>query len=88
MVCIEYSGALRADMVTSLRIGHFEQENRTILQNGRQSRIKNGKSVRITFFLLPPMFSETVGDWQLEVELELAGFRGEDLLFPDEKRVF
>jgi integrase len=83
MVCIAFLGALRADTVTSLRIGHFEQENRTILQNGRQSRTKNGKSVRITFFPVSPMFARTVADWQLE--LRKRGFHDDDPLFPDDK---
>lgn len=83
MVSIAFLAALRADTITSLQIGHLELGNRLVVQDGRRSRTKNGKSLRIKFFPMPQIFTEIVRDWQ--VELLKLGFQETDALFPDEK---
>lgn len=83
MVAIAFLGALRADTVTSLLVKHLDIENRVIVQDARRSRAKNGKSLRIKFFPLPPVFVEVLEEWM--EELMGLGFRPDDALFPDDK---
>ncbi|MBM1690786.1 tyrosine-type recombinase/integrase [Sulfitobacter geojensis] len=80
MVAIAYLGALRADTVTSLRICHFDVENRQILQDANVSRTKNGKSLRIDWFPIPDGFVAAVKEWI--AVLDRAGLSGQDALFP------
>ncbi|MBO6855136.1 MAG: site-specific integrase [Marivivens sp.] len=83
MVAIAFLGALRADTVTSLRLKHLDVESRQIIQDGRQSRTKNGKSLKVCFFPVPPIFVTTVSEWK--DELASLGFDAEDALFPHER---
>jgi len=83
MVCIAFLGALRADTIISLRLEHLIPENKQIVQDGRQSRTKNGKSVRIYFFPVPLALSATVKAWK--ADLVALGFQEKDALFPDER---
>lgn len=83
MVCIAFLGALRADTIISLRLEHLIPENKQIVQDGHQSRTKNGKSVRIRFFPVPLAFSATVKAWK--ADLVALGFQEKDALFPDER---
>lgn len=85
MVAIAFLAALRADTITSLKIEHIEASSKVVVQDARCSRTKNGKSLRIKFFPLSPMFARVVCDWQQEL-IDL-GFREEDALFPDEKHL-
>lgn len=81
MFAIAHLGCLRADTVTSLRVGHFETENRQIIQDGTASRTKFGKSLRICWFPISERFVEAVQEW-VEI-ITKAGLRGDDALFPD-----
>ena len=83
MVAIAFLAALRADTVTSLRVKHLQRSTRTVVQDARSSRTKNGKSLRIKFFPLPEIFSKLVCDWKDEM-VDL-GFSDEDALFPDRR---
>ena len=83
MVAIAFLAALRADTVTSLRVKHLDPASRTVVQDAKSSRTKNGKSLRINFFPLPDVFSKVVCDWKEEV-LGL-GLSEEDALFPEER---
>ena len=83
MVSIAFLGALRADTIISLRLEHLIPENKQIVQNGCQSRTKNGKSVRIRYFPVPLALSATVEAWK--AELVALGFQEKDALFPDER---
>ncbi|MEM7472253.1 MAG: tyrosine-type recombinase/integrase [Pseudomonadota bacterium] len=83
MVAIAFLGALRADTVTSLLLKHLQIGDRIIGQDAVGSRTKNGKSLRIKFFPLPPVFLDVLEKWMEEL-IEL-GFRQEDAIFPDEK---
>jgi integrase len=83
MVAIAFLAALRADTVTSLRLKHLEVSKRVVIQDAKISRTKNGKSLRINWFPLPPIFAEVVEDWLNE--LIALGFSQDDALFPDEK---
>lgn len=85
MVAIAFLAALRADTITSLRIRHLESEKRIVVQDARRSRTKNGKSLRIKFFPVPPLFAEVVVAWK--EELVGLGFGADDALFPDEKHL-
>lgn len=85
MVAIAFLGALRADTVTSLRLKHLDVESRQIIQDGRQSRTKNGKSLKVRCFPVPPIFLTTVSEWK--DELESLGFDAEDALFPHEREL-
>lgn len=80
IVAIAYLGALRADTVTSLRISHFDVQNKKILQDANESRTKNGKSLKIDWFPIPELFANTVKDW-CDI-LENKGLSGQDALFP------
>lgn len=82
LFAMPFLGALRSDTTTSLRIKHFDITNKQIIQNAAESRTKNGKSFKIDWFPVPPLFSETICEW-LE-ELKAKGFREEDALFPSE----
>ncbi|WP_412565617.1 tyrosine-type recombinase/integrase [Thalassobius sp. MITS945101] len=44
MFAIAFLGALRADTITSLRLAHFDQEGRKIIQDATATRTKNGKA--------------------------------------------
>lgn len=81
MFAIAFLGALRADTITSLRISHFDPENRKIIQDASLSRTKNGKSLKITWFPIPDCFAAAVLDWV--AVLERKGLRGDDALFPN-----
>lgn len=83
MVSIAFLAALRADTITSLLIGHLDICNQVVVQNGRSSRTKNGKSRRIKFFPVSPIFSKFVIAWKEEL-LEF-GFEDRDALFPGDK---
>jgi integrase len=83
MVAIAFLAALRADTVTSLRLKHLEVSKRVVIQDAKISRTKNGKSLRINWFPLPPIFAEVVEDWLNE--LVALGFYQDDALFPDER---
>ncbi|OUS37729.1 hypothetical protein A9Q94_04975 [Rhodobacterales bacterium 56_14_T64] len=80
MFAIAFLGALRADTITSLRVCHFDTENRQIIQDATASRTKNGKSLRINWFPISESFIEAVNDW-VEI-ITKAGLRGQDALFP------
>lgn len=83
MLAIAYLGALRADTVTSLRICHFDVENKKILQDANASRTKNGKSLKIDWFPIPDLFAVTVKEWC--AVLKEKGLSGQDALFPSLK---
>ena len=85
MVAIAFLGALRADTISSLRVGHFRVSEQIVVQDASVSRTKNGKSLRVRFFPLPAIFVETVTGWKQEL-LDL-GFGDNDALFPDEKQL-
>lgn len=80
MFAIAYMGALRADTITTLRVWHFDIENRQILQDARLSRTKNGKSLRIFWFPIQESFEVAVKEW-LDIVVK-AGLSGADALFP------
>lgn len=80
MFAIAYLGALRADTITSLRLVHFDQEGRRIIQDATTSRTKNGKSLRISWFPIAKVFVAAVSDWV--DHMQCLGLRGEDALFP------
>lgn len=81
MFALAYLGVLRAATVTSLRVCHFDSDNRRIIQDATLSRTKNGKSLRISWFPIPESFVEAVLDW-VEV-ITKAGLRDDDALFPN-----
>lgn len=83
MFAIAFLAALRADTITSLRLKHIEVSKRVTVQDARVSRTKNGRSLRINWFPLPPIFAEIVEAWV--GELVGLGFREDDALFPDER---
>jgi integrase len=85
MVAIAFLAALRADTITSLQVRHFEGKARVVVQDARRSRTKNGKSLRIKFFPVLPLFAEVVVSWKEEL-MELA-FEEADALVPDEKHL-
>ncbi|WP_175500625.1 tyrosine-type recombinase/integrase [Litoreibacter janthinus] len=85
MVAIAFLAALRADTITSLQFRHFEGEARVVVQDARRSRTKNGKSLRIKFFPVPPLFAQVVVAWK--EELLGLGFAADDALFPDERNL-
>ena len=85
MVAVAFLGALRADTISSLRVGHVRLSEQQIIQDASLSRTKNGKSLRVRFFPLPAIFSATVTGWKQEL-LDL-GFGDNDALFPDEKQL-
>lgn len=80
MFALAYLGGLRADTLVSLRLAHIDIERRTILQDGRAARTKNGKSLIIYWFPIPEVFSETVMAW-IETMKQM-GFHDDDALFP------
>lgn len=80
MFAIAFLGALRADTITSLLCKHVDVDNLLILQDGSQSRTKNGKSLRISMFPIAPIFLEVIRDWKCR--LEDMGVREDDALFP------
>lgn len=82
MVAMAFLAALRADTITSLRIGHLLRHEKIVVQDSRSSRTKNGKSLRIRFFPLPEIFAAVVCSWK--EELLSLGFSANDALFPDE----
>ncbi|MEL0436627.1 tyrosine-type recombinase/integrase [Phycobacter sp. K97] len=80
MFAIAYLGALRADTITSLRLAHFDQDGRKIIQDATTSRTKNGKSLRISWFPIAKVFVTAVVDWV--EQMQSMGLREEDALFP------
>ncbi|MBT0958210.1 site-specific integrase [Alphaproteobacteria bacterium KMM 3653] len=85
MVAVAFLGALRADTVTSLLVAHLDVRNRILIQDGRASRTKNGKSLRIRYFPLPPVFEEVVEEWR--DCLGGLGFGPKDAAFPNERHL-
>ncbi|WP_394199956.1 tyrosine-type recombinase/integrase [Litoreibacter albidus] len=83
MVAIAFLAALRADTITSLRVRHLDADHQIVVQDARRSRTKNGKSLRIKFFPVPPIFVEVVVAWK--EELIGLGYSDDDALFPDDK---
>ncbi len=83
MVAIAFLSALRADTITSLRVKHIEVARRVTVQDAAVARTKNGKSLRIKWFLLPSIFEDAVVEWLNE--LTDLGFEGDDALFPEER---
>lgn len=80
---LAFLGALRADTLVSLQLGHIQVEKRLIIQDASKSRTKAGKSLNISWFRIPAAFEETVVDW---VErLRALYFDDADALFPDTK---
>ena len=80
---LAFLGALRADTLVSLRIKHFDREQRLILQDASVVRAKAGKSLNVFWFRIPVTFEAAVLDW---VErLNWFGFLANDALFPDTK---
>ena len=67
MVAIAFLGALRADTISSLRVGHLRRSEGLIIQDASRSRTKNGKSLRVKFFPLPAIFLETTAAWKQEL---------------------
>jgi len=78
---IAFLGALRADTLSSLRLGDVDETNRCIDQDGMAVRSKNGKSLRIAWFPIPECFEREVIGWL--AFLRQRGFRASDALFPD-----
>lgn len=85
MFALAYLGGLRADTITSLRLGHIDIERKTITQDGRAARTKNGKSLVVHWFPIPEVFAEAVVTW-IEMMQQL-GFRNDDALFPPLERL-
>ncbi|MEL7300864.1 MAG: tyrosine-type recombinase/integrase [Pseudomonadota bacterium] len=81
MFALSFLAALRADTLTSLRIKHVDVNARTVLQDASVSRTKNGKSLVIKWFPIPPRFADEVVAWL--AWLSDKGFCGEDALFPE-----
>lgn len=77
---LAFLGSLRADTLVSLRIKHFDIENRLILQDASKVRAKGGKSLKIRWFPIQKSFEAVVLEWA-NVLVGL-GFRSEDALFP------
>ncbi len=80
IVAVAFLGALRADTLISLQLQHIDLAGRMICQDASVSRTKNGKSLEIAWFPLPPVFADVVVEWC--VELEDMGFQPADTLFP------
>jgi len=80
MVALAFLGALRADTLVSLQVGHIDIAAQRITQDSAVSRTKNGKSLEITWFPVPDCFSKIVTDWV--EELMKIGFGPKDALFP------
>ncbi|KIT14711.1 tyrosine-type recombinase/integrase [Jannaschia aquimarina] len=80
LFAIAFLGALRADTITSLRLGHVLPQERIIVQDGTISRTKNGKSLRVRWFPVPVVFERAVLDWLDEMEAMVAAQDG--ALFP------
>lgn len=80
---LAFLGALRADALISLRLGDVDCATRRIIQDGRASRTKNGKSLVIAWFPIPEAFEEAVCAWV--ALMARAGFAPEDALFPQER---
>lgn len=53
---LAFLGALRADTLISLRIGHIDVRNQRIIQDASMVRAKNGKSDIIFWFPIPEIF--------------------------------
>lgn len=83
MVATACLAAIRADTTISLKFKHLEISNKTVVQDAKRSRTKNGKSLKIKFFPLPPFVSKVACDWKNE--LTELGFEEDDALFPDAK---
>ncbi|WP_424972821.1 tyrosine-type recombinase/integrase [Dinoroseobacter sp. S76] len=77
---LAFLGALRADALISLRLGDVDCATRRIIQDGRASRTKNGKSLVIAWFPTPKAFGQAVCDWV--AFMRRAGSAPEDALFP------
>lgn len=82
---LAFLGALRADTLVSLQVQHVDVARRRILQDGRASRTKNGKSFEILWFPIPDIFGAVVSEW-VEV-LTAMGARPEDALFPAQEHL-
>ena len=76
---ISFLGALRADTIISLRLGDIDQDKKIIVQDGVNSRTKNGKSLLIKWFPIPESFEEAVVTWVRF--MDEVGFDKEDALF-------
>ncbi len=85
LFALAFLGALRADTLISLRIKHFDQERRLILQDASVVRAKAGKTLNVFWFQIPVTFESAVVDW-IE-KLHWLGFSAEDALFPDTKHL-
>ncbi len=81
MFALTFLAALRADTVTSLRIKHVDVDAGRVLQDASVTRTKNGKSLEIGWFPVPPSFSDETADWL--AWLSKKGFGGEDALLPE-----
>lgn len=77
---LAYLGGLRANTIVSLRVGHIDEREKTITQDGREARTKNGKSLTIFWFPIPDVFGETVTTWIMT--MRQMGFRDDDTLYP------
>jgi integrase len=80
MIAVAFLGALRVGTTTTLMVKHLDIANQQIIQSGVESDTKNGKSLIINWFPVPPLFSTVAREWLSE--LKVLGFREDDPLFP------
>ncbi|MCP9482670.1 tyrosine-type recombinase/integrase [Shimia sp. CNT1-13L.2] len=80
IVALAFTAGLRANALISLRRKHVDEQSRTVFQDAREVRAKNGKSYTAKWFPRTDRFEGIVRSWLLE--LDRIGFGPEDALFP------
>ena len=83
MVAFAYISGLRAGALTSVRFKHLDLNARTVWQDARDMKAKNGKSYLAKWFPRTEGFQDMFLDWL--TELTKLGFEPQDAVFPDGK---
>jgi integrase len=80
IVAMAFVSGLRAGALNTLRLKHVDCAQRTVLQNAREMKAKNGKSYEAAWFMGTEPLQEIVVAW-IET-LQSYGFEAEDAVFP------
>jgi integrase len=83
MVAFAFVTGLRAGALTSLWLKHLDMEGKTVVQDAREMRAKNGKSFRVFWFPRTEGFQQIFCEWIAEIFA--LGFTAQDAVFPEVK---